>query len=310
MRFLRSAILLALALLATTATASSAGVAAPTGLHGFLLRADEPPTASFHRTPSFAWNPVAGARTYQFQLSTSSTFRDNGIVYSNSSLTTPVAAPTLTLPWITGSPARALRARARDLDSTTSAVERAVRLRRDAARRAVAAAGLSRAAPLDADRRRRRLPGLARRRGQDRESSARTSSTSASSTRSISRSAWIGTVRWRIRALRGDVSSKPAHQRAPGLAATARGARCTARRTRGHRTGPIKLIGTVSDVFSNGSTRSPAHEMMPAFLWSGNQTLDGTCDRAVPRRDLHGQAVPEPRLHRRSRRLRPRGRRG
>jgi hypothetical protein len=120
-RFLRSAIPLALALLATTATASSAGVAAPTGLHGFLLRADEPQTAFFHRTPSFAWHPVPGARSYQFQLATSNTFRDNGIVYSNSSLTTPVAAPSITLPWITGSP-HALYARVRaNLDSTTTA---------------------------------------------------------------------------------------------------------------------------------------------------------------------------------------------
>ena len=59
--------------------ASSAGVAAPTGLHGFLLRAGRARRRRLHRTPSFAWNPVPGARTYQFQLSTSSTFRDNGI---------------------------------------------------------------------------------------------------------------------------------------------------------------------------------------------------------------------------------------
>ena len=34
--------------------------ARPTGLHGFLLRADEPATTTFHTTPSFAWSPVAG----------------------------------------------------------------------------------------------------------------------------------------------------------------------------------------------------------------------------------------------------------
>ena len=63
---------------------------------------------------------MPGARTYQFQLSTSSTFRDNGILYNNASLTTPVAAPTLTLPWITGSP-HALYARVRAVtDATTS----------------------------------------------------------------------------------------------------------------------------------------------------------------------------------------------
>jgi hypothetical protein len=53
---------------------------APTKLHGFLLRADEPAQHAFARTPSFAWNPVAGATRYQFQLSTSSTFRESGLV--------------------------------------------------------------------------------------------------------------------------------------------------------------------------------------------------------------------------------------
>jgi len=39
--------------------------------------------------------------------------------------------------------------------------------------------------------------------------------------------------------------------------------------------GKLQLLGTVSDVFSNGSASSPAHEMMPAFLWSGNQSDKG-----------------------------------
>jgi len=92
-RSVRIALLVAVAALAASAHASSAGVAAPSGLHGFLLRADETATASFHRTPSFAWNPVAGATRYQFQLATTSTFRDNGILYDNSQLSTPVEAP-------------------------------------------------------------------------------------------------------------------------------------------------------------------------------------------------------------------------
>ncbi|HYA09749.1 MAG TPA: hypothetical protein VEG24_09150, partial [Gaiellaceae bacterium] len=40
-------------------------------------------------------------------------------------------------------------------------------------------------------------------------------------------------------------------------------------------TNPIGLVGTVSDVFSDGSDNSPAHKLMPAFLWRGNQTLSG-----------------------------------
>src|SRR5438105_11135765 len=120
MRVMRILILAAVAALVVTAGASSAPASGPTGLHGFLLRADEPSSTDFHRTPSFAWNPVPGARKYQFQLSTSSTFRDNGILYSDSTLRTPVSAPTLTLPWITGSP-HSLYARVRAvLDTETT----------------------------------------------------------------------------------------------------------------------------------------------------------------------------------------------
>src|ERR671935_152321 len=88
-----------LALVPAAGTASVARTAVPTGLHAFLLRADEPVVHSFPRTPSFAWNPVRGAVRYQFQLSTSSAFRENGIVYSANGLSTPVVAPTSTLPW-------------------------------------------------------------------------------------------------------------------------------------------------------------------------------------------------------------------
>src|SRR5438105_4855232 len=93
-----------LALAPASEAATPVRGAAPAHLHGFLLRADEPVEDSFSRTPSFAWDPVAGAVRYQFQLATSSTFRENGLVYTASNLTTPVAAPTVTLPWITGSP--------------------------------------------------------------------------------------------------------------------------------------------------------------------------------------------------------------
>src|SRR5438132_12957624 len=112
MRAARLVLLAVVAAFAATAHASEAAVTPPSGLHGFLLRADEAPATTFHRTPSFAWDPVPGARSYQFQLSTSDTFRDNGILYSDALLQTPVAAPPLTLPWITGTP-HALYARVR-----------------------------------------------------------------------------------------------------------------------------------------------------------------------------------------------------
>ena len=86
--------------------------AAPQGLKAFLLRADEPVDHSFSRTPSFAWKPVRGAVRYEFQLSTSSAFRENGIVYQTSDLTSPAAVVPMSLPWITGNP-HSLHARVR-----------------------------------------------------------------------------------------------------------------------------------------------------------------------------------------------------
>ena len=70
-----------LALLAFGSAADAArpvAGAAPAGLHGFLLRADEPTSGAFPRTPAFAWAPVSGAKRYEFQLATSNTFRDSG----------------------------------------------------------------------------------------------------------------------------------------------------------------------------------------------------------------------------------------
>ena len=74
----------------------------PAGLKAFLLRADEPAGHSFSRTPSFAWNPVSGAVSYHFELSTSKRFTENGIVYSAKALKSPVAAVPISLPWTTG----------------------------------------------------------------------------------------------------------------------------------------------------------------------------------------------------------------
>jgi hypothetical protein len=271
LRRLTICLLAALACGALAGTARPASVA-PTGLHGFLLRADEPLTSAFHRTPSFAWNPVAGARTYQFQLSTSSTFRDNGILYNNSSLSTPVAAPSLTLPWITGSP-HALYARVRAVtDATTSPWSTAFGF--DVTPPAPPS-------PLPS------YPGLLRWTpipGADayevwlvdtgKVEYVRTNVLDERDFYTFHQSQqWTGTVRWRIRALRGDQFN----QRVNGLPVAQHGAWSPVYSSTNPimSTGKLQLVGTVSDVFSNGSANSPAHEMMPAFLWSGNQTAAG-----------------------------------
>src|SRR4051812_21517216 len=97
----------ALALLAA-APAQGAPLPAPAGLKAFLLRADEPATDTFPRTPSFAWTPYKAALSYDFELATSQSFDESSIVWSSRSqaakLRTPVVSVPLSLPWMTGKP--------------------------------------------------------------------------------------------------------------------------------------------------------------------------------------------------------------
>lgn len=98
---------LALALFApgqARAGAAAQPVAAPLGLHGFLLRADEPLREAFPRTPSFAWAPVPGAIRYEFELSTDEPFADIDLVWSGTVAKTPAISVPIALPWMTGKP--------------------------------------------------------------------------------------------------------------------------------------------------------------------------------------------------------------
>ncbi|MGZ4335525.1 MAG: hypothetical protein ACXVRJ_14810 [Gaiellaceae bacterium] len=264
------------AVLAAAATlvagASSADIAPPTGLHGFLLRADEPLTTDFHRTPSFAWSPVPGAISYQFQLSTSSAFRENSTLYDDRKLTTPVAAPPLTLPWITGSP-HALYARVRAvLDSTTT---------QWSASYGFDVTPPPPPTPLPS------YPGLLRwtpLEGAEgyqvwlidtgKMEYVRTNVLDEREFYTFHQTLpWISTVRWRIRALRGDVFN----YRVNGMPAAMHGAWSPIYSSSNPAVtaGQLKLTGTVSDVFSNGTPTSPAHRFMPAFMWTGTETMSG-----------------------------------
>jgi hypothetical protein len=251
---------------------------APTKLHGFLLRADEPVATSFPRTPSFAWNPVAGAVRYQFQLSTSSSFRDSGLLYTASNLTTPVAAPTLTLPWITGNP-HALFARVRAIKRSSSTpwsaafgfdVEPAA-----APKPLPSEPGLLRWTPVEgADMYQVWLIDI-----NNPTAKMEMSLTNVLDERefyTFHRSAsWTGTIRWRIRALRMD--NDPA-LRQNQLPAVTYGPWSPVYSSSNppYTTGQIKLGDTVSDVVANGDPSSPAHRLMPAFTFSGDTALDGT----------------------------------
>ena len=272
-------LMLPAALLALAVGAGSARSAdsAPTGLHGFLLRADEPLKTSFSRTPSFAWNPIPGALHYEFQLSLSDSFRDNSVIYANGNDSTPVDAPPITLPWITGSP-HALYARVRAITP-------------DGATPWSANFGFDMVpppppTPLSS------YPGLLR--WTPVEGAAgyqiwlldahkmEISTTNTLDEREFytfhQSAKWTGTVRWRIRVLRVDAATGPTGTRLNGIPAAQYGAwspiyTSTNPPVTG---GPIKLVGTVSDVLSNGSAGAPAHRLMPGFLWTGNQTINGT----------------------------------
>jgi hypothetical protein len=107
MRTVRLALVAACAatLLSGSALAQSQGsLSAPQDLKPFLLRASEPAAHDFPRTPSFSWAPVRGATSYSFQLSKTPTFQDGTIFFANSALRSPAVAIPLTLPWMTGDP--------------------------------------------------------------------------------------------------------------------------------------------------------------------------------------------------------------
>jgi hypothetical protein len=276
MRAARSLLLLA-AVLALGATAGSARSAAgaPTGLHGFLLRADEPSRVSFARTPSFAWKPVPGALRYEFQLSLSSTFRDNSVIYADGNAKTPVEAPPITLPWITGSP-HSLYARVRAITPGGATPWSAdfgfdmvpppppVPL--------TGYPGLLRWTPVEG--------ALAYQIWLLDAHKIEISTTNTLDEREFytfhQTPSWTGTVRWRIRALRSD--SSVGSGRLNSIPAVQYGAWSPIYTSSNapFAGGPIKLVGTVSDVFSDGGAGSAAHRLMPAFLWSGNQAADGT----------------------------------
>ncbi|MGH2972765.1 MAG: hypothetical protein ACRDLE_11700 [Gaiellaceae bacterium] len=268
-------LLSAVLLLAVCAGSARSAESAPTGLHGFLLRADEPQKTSFSRTPSFAWSPVPGAIRYEFQLSLSDAFRDNSIIYADAQALTPVEAPPITLPWISGSP-HALYARVRAImpDGATpwSANFGFDMVPPPAPTPLSSYPGLLRWTPVEG--------ALGYQVWLIDAHKMEDTVTNTLDEREFytfhQTSKWMGVVRWRIRAVRPDATV--GGSRVNGIPATSYGAWSPVYSSTNPPLtgGPIKLVGTVSDVFSNGSAGSPAHRLMPGFLWTGNQALDGT----------------------------------
>lgn len=265
--------LFAALLLPLSAGAARSEAGAPTNVRAFLLRADETPRASFPRTPAFAWAPVPGALKYEFQLSLSSTFRDNSVIYANLDVPTPVLAPELTLPWITGNP-HSLYARVRAV-TPTGATPWSSAYGFDMAPPAPPTPlpsypGLLRWTPVGgADGYQIWLV--------DAKKMEFTTSNVLDEREFFTfhqTPSWTGSVRWRIRVLRSDVFNKRLNK----IPAVTYGAWSPVYSSTNpsFQGGPIKLLGTVSDVYSDGSAKAPAHRLMPAFLFTGNTGLAGT----------------------------------
>jgi hypothetical protein len=281
-------ILAALALVVGASSAAAQAPSAPTNLHGFLLRADEPARESFARTPAFAWNPVSGADHYEFQLSTSDTFRDNAVIWSADNLQSPVASPPITLPWISGSP-HSLYARVRAIvgsDTTDWSSPFGFDITPPAPPSPLpSTAGLLRWTPVEgADGYEVWLIDVGK---------MEVVFSNVLDEREFytfhQTSSWIGTVRWRVRALRDDnlgrlngvpvtqwgpwspiyTSSNPAMQCGPATASATCPIQLGSTMPNG------QLATTLSDVVSDGSATASAHKLMPGFSWVGNQTLTG-----------------------------------
>jgi hypothetical protein len=266
-RIARLSILLGL-LAALTASAlagaSGAAVAAPTGLHGFMLTANES-SSTFHQTPSFAWHSAVGAVRYELQISQSPTFQENGMLYDGKSFLTPVAAPDLALPWITGNP-HSLYARVRAIRAGGGTSPWSADYGFDVVPPAPPTSmssynGLLRWTPvqgatsyevwlLDAGKIKRLNTNVF----DEREF--------------YSSPAWSGSVRWRVRADRLNVVG-----RINGMPVSTHGAWSPIYTANGAASAnaSIQLVGTVSESFSDGSKASSAHKLMPGFVWTGNK---------------------------------------
>lgn len=270
--------LLSTLVLVTAAHASTgATTAAPTGLRGFLFRADEPVRREFARTPSFAWSPVAGATGYEFELATSSAFRDNAIVFADRDLKSPVASVELTLPWITGSP-YSLYARVRAVKRSGAGAWSepfGFNLRQtDVPKPSATQPGLLRWTPIEgANGYEVWLIDL------NEHVVVSTNVLDQREFYSFHQSdPWVSNVRWRIRALRSDISPATVGGRANGMPAVAYGPWSPVYESKNpsFATGPLRLVGTISDVVTSGRSTDPAHRLMPSFVFAGNQTSDGT----------------------------------
>lgn len=274
-----------LALVVGAPTASAKPPKAPKGLKAFLLRVNEPDALynrNFPRTPAFAWRAVKGAKRYEFQVSTSENFADSALVYEDSmggiKLTSPTATVPVSLPWMTGNP-YALYARVRAIGP------------RGVAGRWSAAYGFNmrwrdRPTPLDPQ-----FPGLVRWTPIEGATSYEVwlagssklfyTTTNVADEREFyafhTQPWWIQSVQWRVRAVRtlyGDIpTGMPRETYGPWSDwFTNINPPFTVDFNPPYNSAPaeISLAGTVSGNVSSTPSSPQAHDLFPAFRWTGN----------------------------------------
>jgi hypothetical protein len=269
--------LLAALLLATSANAAPAAPAAgPKGLHGFLFRADEPLRREFSRTPAFAWSPVRGAIRYELELATSSAFQENGLVYVDRELKSPVASVMLTLPWITGSP-YSLYARVRAVlpsGATGWSAPFGFNMRQaDVPRPQATYPGLLRWTPVEGadayDVWLIDVPKMVRVLGNVIDQREFYTFHQAQP--------WVSKIRWRIRTVRADIAMS-GKSRMNDLPASSFGPWSPVYESVNppFAVGSLNGLATVSDVVAKGLSTDAAHRLMPAFVYSGDQAFGST----------------------------------
>ncbi len=264
------ALALALALPAAAPARQAASSKSPAGLKAFLLRYEEPTQRNFTRTPSFGWKPVSQAHSYDFQLATSESFRDNSIWWSGDGLKTPYTSVPLALPWVTGHPYSLFaRVRANVRGGTTSwGAAFAFNVRwSEIPAQLPAPNGLLRWTPIDGATEYEVLE-----LGGPGNFFGKTAfvSTNVSDMRDWftfhQTAAWVGTAYWRIRAVR--VTYGTPQDEHPTASYGAWSPLFTT-----HATPPTASQLTLGDTVSNviGTVDNPAaHELMPGLTWSGN----------------------------------------
>jgi hypothetical protein len=250
-------------------TSTPAPLKAPTGLHAFLLRADEPAADSFPRTPSFAWDAVAGAYRYDFELSTSATFAPEDLAWSGVVNGTPTLSLPVALPWAMGTP-YALYARIRTVTRTAKSPWSKPY-------------GFNMSAP-DAPSETLGSPGLIRWSPVEGATSYQvwwtdlgkqisTITTSADQREFYTfhqLAPWPDVVHWQVRAVRAVYKEFP-----NGLASVSYGSWSPVFTSHNppFSVGPLTLANTVSET-ADEDTEARLHSHVPAFLFGGSETLD------------------------------------